>query len=128
MEVTGVGGLSLREAWSRGAHAHLGIVVPGFPSLFMIYGPNTNTSGGSIIVYEEAQARYIRQALEEVRRRGVAAINVRPEVEAASDTAVIHEGTRTFPTTTSAGTVITRRIGRTYEKTIRRTFPAADPA
>ena len=42
-----------------GPHAHLGITVPGFPSLFLMYGPNTNTSGGSIIVYLEAQAGYI---------------------------------------------------------------------
>jgi len=37
------------------------MAVPGFPSLFFVYGPNTNTSGGSIIVYLEAQAAYIRQ-------------------------------------------------------------------
>jgi hypothetical protein len=49
------------------------------------YGPNTNTSGGSIIRYEEAQAAYLRQALELVRDRGAAAIEVRPEVEEASD-------------------------------------------
>ena len=85
MEVTGTGGRSLAEAWAGGAHAHLGIAVPGFPSLFMIYGPNTNTSGGSIIVYEEAQAGYIRQALEQVRGRGVAAIDVREDAEARSD-------------------------------------------
>ena len=53
--------------------------------MFVMYGPNTNTSGGSIIVYLEAQAAYIRQALEQVRDRGAAAIDVRPEVEAASD-------------------------------------------
>jgi cation diffusion facilitator CzcD-associated flavoprotein CzcO len=45
-------------------HAHLGITVPGFPSLFLMYGPNTNTSGGPIIFCEEAQAAYIRRALE----------------------------------------------------------------
>ena len=38
--------------------------MPGFPNLFLMYGPNTNTSGGSIIAYEEAQAGYIAQALE----------------------------------------------------------------
>ena len=51
-----------------GPHAHLGITVPGFPSLFLMYGPNTNTSGGSIIFYLEAQAAYIRQALERLAR------------------------------------------------------------
>ncbi len=85
MEITGSGGRTLRDEWAGGPHAHLGMAVPGFPSLFVMYGPNTNTSGGSIIVYLEAQARYIRQALERVRDRGAAAIEVRPEVEAASD-------------------------------------------
>jgi cation diffusion facilitator CzcD-associated flavoprotein CzcO len=85
MEISGVDGRSLRDAWAGGPHAHLGIAVPGFPSLFLMYGPNTNTSGGSIIFYEETQAAYIRQALERVRSRGAAAIEVRPEVEAASD-------------------------------------------
>ena len=41
--------------------------------MFIMYGPNTNTSGGSIILYQEAQAGYIRQALSgcatAVRRR-----------------------------------------------------------
>jgi cation diffusion facilitator CzcD-associated flavoprotein CzcO len=85
MEISGVGGRTLREAWARGPHAHLGISVPSFPSLFLMYGPNTNTSGGSIIVYHEAQAAYLRQALELVRDGGAAAIDVRAEIEAASD-------------------------------------------
>ena len=82
MEITGAGGRSLRDEWEDGAHAHLGITVPGFPSLFLMYGPNTNTSGGSIVFYLEAQAAYIRQALQRVRDAGAAAIAVRPEVEA----------------------------------------------
>jgi cation diffusion facilitator CzcD-associated flavoprotein CzcO len=85
MEIVGVGGVSLREAWSSGAHAHLGMAVPGFPSMFLMYGPNTNTSGGSIVFYEEAQAAYIRQALVELGVRGAASVEVRREVEAASD-------------------------------------------
>jgi cation diffusion facilitator CzcD-associated flavoprotein CzcO len=85
MEINGQAGLSLREAWSEGPHAHLGMTVPGFPSLFLMYGPNTNTSGGSIIVYLEAQASYIRQALEAAHARGASAVAVRPDVESASD-------------------------------------------
>ncbi len=85
MQIRGAGGTKLADVWSQGAHAHLGVAVPGFPSMFLMYGPNTNTSGGSIIVYLEAQAAYIRQALQQVRARGAAAIDIRPEVEAASD-------------------------------------------
>jgi cation diffusion facilitator CzcD-associated flavoprotein CzcO len=85
MDISGAGGRTLADSWSNGAHAHLGMTVPGFPSMFVMYGPNTNTSGGSIIVYLEAQAAYLRQALEHARARGGAAVDVRPEVEAASD-------------------------------------------
>jgi cation diffusion facilitator CzcD-associated flavoprotein CzcO len=88
MEITGVGGRSLREAWAGGPSAHLGITVPGFPSLFLLYGPNTNTSGGSIVFFLEAQAAYVRQALQAVHERGAAALDVRPEVAAASDAAL----------------------------------------
>jgi cation diffusion facilitator CzcD-associated flavoprotein CzcO len=86
MEITGAGGRTLREAWAGGARAHLGITIPGFPSLYLVYGPNTNTSGGSIILYEEAQAGYIRQAIELQRDRGVP-LSVREDVEAAFDRA-----------------------------------------
>ncbi|MGI8714542.1 MAG: flavin-containing monooxygenase [Solirubrobacteraceae bacterium] len=85
MEVFGAGGVALAEVWRDGAHAHLGMAVPGFPSLFFVYGPNTNTSGGSIIVYLEAQAAYIRQALQHLRDGGYERVEVRPEVEQASD-------------------------------------------
>jgi cation diffusion facilitator CzcD-associated flavoprotein CzcO len=88
MEVVGAGGRTLQDEWSGGAHAHLGMCVPGFPSLFIMYGPNTNTSGGSIVFYEEAQAAYIRQALGELRARGAGAVEVRREVEADSDRSV----------------------------------------
>src|SRR4029079_7166545 len=84
-EISGAGGRSLSDEWAGGAHAHLGIAVPGFPSLFLMYGPNTNTSGGSIVFYLEAQAAYIRQPLQRVRETGAAAISVRPEVESRSD-------------------------------------------
>lgn len=80
MEIKGINDRSLRDVWSGGAKAHLGITVSGFPSLFLMYGPNTNTSGGSIIFFLEAQAKYIRQALQLARKHN-AAVDVRPDVE-----------------------------------------------
>jgi len=85
MRVVGAGGRELSDEWATGAHAYLGMTVPAFPSMFLMYGPNTNTSGGSIIVYLEAQAAYIRQALEHLRRGRFAKLDVRPEVESRSD-------------------------------------------
>jgi cation diffusion facilitator CzcD-associated flavoprotein CzcO len=88
MQIVGSQAADLRDAWADGAHAHLGMTVPDFPNMFVMYGPNTNTSGGSIIVYLEAQAAYLRQALAQLRARGARSVEVRAEVERASDRAL----------------------------------------
>ena len=53
--------------------------------MFIMYGPNTNTSGGSIIYYLECQASYLRQALQLARSAKAAAVMVRSDVEARTD-------------------------------------------
>jgi cation diffusion facilitator CzcD-associated flavoprotein CzcO len=88
MSVAGAGGTELSDAWAHGARAHLGMTVPGYPNMFVMYGPNTNTSGGSIIFYLEAQAAYIRQALQQLMAHRASSIEVRREVEQASDRAL----------------------------------------
>jgi cation diffusion facilitator CzcD-associated flavoprotein CzcO len=88
MQISSSQGGDLRDAWTDGAHAHLGMTVAGFPNMFIMYGPNTNTSGGSIIVYLEAQAAYLRQALEQMRARRAQSVEVRADVERASDRAL----------------------------------------
>jgi cation diffusion facilitator CzcD-associated flavoprotein CzcO len=79
IEVTGVGGARLHDRWQDGAHAYLGLSVPDFPGFLMLYGPNTNTGGGSIIWFLEAQARHVADF---VRRRADVGrpLMVRPEV------------------------------------------------
>ena len=43
-EVRGRHGLELSELWREGGEAYLGTVVSGFPNLFMLIGPNTDSS------------------------------------------------------------------------------------
>ncbi|HUP99421.1 MAG TPA: NAD(P)/FAD-dependent oxidoreductase [Aeromicrobium sp.] len=84
MKITGAGGRDLHDEWSGGAYAYYGMTVPHFPGLFIMYGPNTNTGGGSVIYFLEAQASYLGDLVEEMgRRRGP--LNLRPDVEAAHD-------------------------------------------
>ncbi|MFD5091274.1 flavin-containing monooxygenase [Amycolatopsis thailandensis] len=85
IEVEGLGGRSLSDAWKGGARAYLGMTVPGFPNLFCVYGPNTNLGAGSIIYMIERQARYIRQAVEHLSRPEVSYMDVVPEVEQRYD-------------------------------------------
>lgn len=79
IEVTGENGVTLRDTWSDGAYAYLGMAVPGFPNFFMLYGPNTNVGSNSVIFVLEAQAHYIVRALRHLRRRRKTYVAVRPE-------------------------------------------------
>ncbi|SPM29485.1 Predicted flavoprotein CzcO associated with the cation diffusion facilitator CzcD [Mycobacterium terramassiliense] len=78
LDVCGEGGATLREVWRDGAHAYLGMAVPGFPNFFMLYGPNTNVGSNSVIFMLEAQARYIVRALKYLRRKNKRYIAVGP--------------------------------------------------
>jgi cation diffusion facilitator CzcD-associated flavoprotein CzcO len=85
LEVLGRGGASLGALWREKASAYLGTVVAGFPNLFVMSGPNTGLGHSSVVLMFEAQARWIRDAVRLLLERGLATIDVRPEVQATYD-------------------------------------------
>jgi cation diffusion facilitator CzcD-associated flavoprotein CzcO len=109
MEVTGPGGRRLDEAWREGAEAYLGIAVSGFPNFFMLYGPNTNLGGNSIIYMLEGQIAYVLGAIQALEAEGLDWLDVRADVQssfnqwvdAASRTSVWQSGCRSWYTTAS---------------------------
>ena len=81
MSITGRGGANLHETWSGDPQAYLGMTTPGFPNLFMIYGPNTNiVVNGSIIFFSECSVRYIVGALKLLAETGSRAMEPKPAV------------------------------------------------
>ncbi len=109
MEVTGLRGRRLDETWHKGAEAYLGISVAGFPNFFMLYGPNTNLGGNSILYMLEGQISYVAAALRALESEGLGWIDVRPEVQqafnswvtASSRTSVWESGCHNWYTTAS---------------------------
>ena len=83
MEVQGRDGQSLADAWKHGAEAYLGIVVPGFPNMFLLYGPNTNHGTGSAIELLERQASYVADAVSLIAAGGADRLEVRKAVHDA---------------------------------------------
>jgi cation diffusion facilitator CzcD-associated flavoprotein CzcO len=79
MRVTGRDGADLRTRWADGPEAYLGIAAPGFPNLFVSYGPNTGSLTNTIIFMLEQQASYIRLAIEHLAAAGTA-VEVRGDV------------------------------------------------
>jgi len=61
------------------------MTVPGFPNLFLLYGPNTNGGSGSVIYTLEAAMGHVLAALGELERAGARAIELRRETLEAYD-------------------------------------------
>lgn len=80
IDVIGAGGQHLHERWGEDPSAYLGVSVSGFPNFFMLYGPNTNQGGNSIVYILEAGARLVASAVGRLARRG-GYLDVRPEAE-----------------------------------------------
>ncbi|MCX7632056.1 MAG: NAD(P)/FAD-dependent oxidoreductase [Turneriella sp.] len=80
--VRGARGHDLARDWKDGAEAYLGMAVHGFPNLFFCMGPNTGPGHTSVLVYTEPQYRYIAHAVARMLSEGIAALEVRGEVQA----------------------------------------------
>jgi 4-hydroxyacetophenone monooxygenase len=106
LEVHGIGGVSLREAWNDDdPRAFLGLTTPGFPNFFMLGGPHSFPGSGSFIFFMEVQMRYMRRLLNEMFKRKIAAIAPTAEANDAynrevdamhEETIWTHPGMRTY--------------------------------
>jgi 4-hydroxyacetophenone monooxygenase len=82
MDIRGSTGASLRDIWGEDdARAYLGMTVPDFPNLFIVFGPNTNLGhGGSVIFHTECQVNYITRLLMAMVEDGLASVECRRDV------------------------------------------------
>jgi 4-hydroxyacetophenone monooxygenase len=81
-EYFGEGGKNLHEFWSTdGPRAYLSLMVPGFPNMFMLYGPNSQpVSGGtSLPSWYQIWSGYIGQTLCKMIQEGKSQVQVTHE-------------------------------------------------
>jgi cation diffusion facilitator CzcD-associated flavoprotein CzcO len=83
MEITGAGGRTLAAEWEPAPYAYLGMSVPGFPNMFLLYGPNTNGGTGSVIYTIEAGMEHVIAALGALERSRTQRIEIRRQTAEA---------------------------------------------
>jgi 4-hydroxyacetophenone monooxygenase len=89
VRVTGRDGTDLHAMWQGDARAYLGVTVPKFPNMFLLYGPNTNiVVNGSIIYFSECEVRYVLGCLRLLLQGGHDALEVRSDVHDAYNRSV----------------------------------------
>ena len=81
MQIKGLDGVELNQAWRDGAEAYKGISVNGFPNMFLLYGPNTNLGHNSILYMLESQFAYVLNCLNALQQQGLRYMDVKPQVQ-----------------------------------------------
>jgi len=81
--VRNAAGQSLAGVWQGSPQAYLGTSVAGFPNFFILLGPNTGLGHTSVVLMVESQVDYVLDAMQTMRQRGAAAVDVREDAQLA---------------------------------------------
>ena len=81
LELIGRDGVKLDDVWGEAPAAYLGITVPRFPNLFLMYGPGTNAVNGTSLFFQsECWMRYTLGCIDTLIADGARAMEPRQDV------------------------------------------------
>jgi cation diffusion facilitator CzcD-associated flavoprotein CzcO len=84
IDIRGLGGRRLKDAWAEGPRTFLGILAAGFPNMLMLMGPHQAL--GNIPRSIEYNVEWVTNLLRHMRARDLSRVEARPEaVEAWTD-------------------------------------------
>jgi cyclohexanone monooxygenase len=87
IDVRGRGGIALKETWAQGPRTYLGLMVAGFPNLFMITGPGSPSVLSNVAVSIEQHVEWVSDCLAYLGERQLGVIEA---TAAAQDAWVAH--------------------------------------
>ncbi|WPG98762.1 Hypothetical protein R9X50_00155600 [Acrodontium crateriforme] len=96
MGIKGRDGLDLDEKWSKGVSTHLGMMVNGFPNMYIVYGPQAPTSFTNGPPFIELQCEWIRDVITRQERENIVTAEASKEAEAAWRDGVIKMANQTL--------------------------------
>ena len=79
VDLHGRDGVSIHDAWAAGPINYLGLMVPGFPNLFVLTGPGSPSVLTNMIVSIEEHVDWITDAIVDLRARDLGSIEATPE-------------------------------------------------
>lgn len=82
VDITGRDGRTLRDEWAAGPVNYLGLMVEGFPNLFMITGPGSPSVLSNMMVSIEQHVDWIADCLAHLRAEGHDSIEATPTAQA----------------------------------------------
>jgi cation diffusion facilitator CzcD-associated flavoprotein CzcO len=74
IDIKGVGGRPLRDAWAEGPKAYLGLAVADFPNMFIVTGPGSPSVLSNMINSIEQHVEWITACVDHMRAEGLTRI------------------------------------------------------
>jgi cation diffusion facilitator CzcD-associated flavoprotein CzcO len=93
--ITGLGGRSLSDEWTRGAQAYKSINAHGYPNLFFMTGPNSGPGHNSLLVFVEGQIDYAVSGISAILKDDLRYLDVREDVQRAHNRSLQRRLTKT---------------------------------
>lgn len=82
-DVVGRGGRTVNQKWADGACSYLGLMMEGFPNLFMTTGPNGPAALANIVRISENDVDWIAALITHMDRHGLGAVEPTAQAEEA---------------------------------------------
>ena len=82
VDITGRGGLTLKEKWAHGPSTYLGLMTAGFPNLFTLTGPGSPSVLSNMMVSIEQHVDWVADCLARLRAQGLDTIEPTAQAEA----------------------------------------------
>lgn len=81
IDVTGVDGKRIADAWAEGPRSYLGLMVSGFPNLFTVTGPGSPSILTNVVVSIEQHVEWIADCIADMQKKGQTRIDAAPEAQ-----------------------------------------------
>ncbi|MEC9278292.1 MAG: NAD(P)/FAD-dependent oxidoreductase [Chloroflexota bacterium] len=81
IDIAGRSGLSLKDKWSEGPKAYLGLTIEGFPNMFTITGPGSPSVLSNMMTSIEQHVDWISRCIDYMEKSGKNEIEALPDFE-----------------------------------------------
>ena len=83
IDIQGAGGQCLKDQWADGPRSYLGLMVSGFPNMFMVTGPGSPSVLSNMVLSIEQHVDWIADCIGALKAKGAARIDPTGDAETA---------------------------------------------
>lgn len=76
IDIRGCRDRSLSDVWGDGPHTFVGMMIAGFPNMFLVGGPGSPSVLSNVVMTNEFQVEFIRDLIDDTVKKGLTRVDV----------------------------------------------------